>query len=179
MPTQPILQYEFFLVNGPLTDIAVESQNRLDDNLLLILSGEKPGFGIKCTIRAYDHDHMVTQWAQELSELKKERDDLLNSFNKKNLIQKWLLHKRLDQIKVKSHDLEEFIRLYALDYIDRAFNRSVNIALENLDRSFSTIPRDDLHELKEAVSSARMYWLFVFKPNKLLADKNEIMVSLM
>ena len=183
MPTQPILQYEFFLANvsspHSFDDILTETQERLDDNIQLILAGQKPGFGIKCVVRAYDHENMVTEWAQTHKRLTDERDAILDTFHERNFIKKWLLTKRLDEIKVNLYDLNEFIRLYALDYIDRAFKGSVNMALENSDWSFSPIPRDNLHELKEAITKARHHWLFVFEPNELLADKNEIIVSLM
>jgi len=166
-----IVQAEFFLVDvrgHSLERLAEECRERSQD-----------GAPRKCTVRFSDNG-LVTNFAKLLNWMKTVRnrqvekgwsdlDPPRNLFDYlvwrcSGLLDDWLSgHK----VAIVAGQLKRAIRARQM------------IAVETDDRHFREAGRDELHEILEAARKGSDVWLFVFKQNHLLADKNDMVARAM
>lgn len=172
-----ILQYEFFHVGGDnVTDLAElmrECAKRAAENLPLAMAGEDIGSGIKTAIRVYDFDdgRMVRlvhayekadeAWWKGIGELRPGIwSDLVDRWRVR-----WFAYWK-KRYRTKLCD-------YAIWYLKYSKQKNFPVAVEKADRSFRPVKDSELHELFESIKSRERFWLFAFKPNEILADRNE------
>jgi hypothetical protein len=170
-PNRNIVQAEFFLVN-----VRADS---LDDMLADCAERKADDVPIKCVVRFYDNG-TVTRFAKLLAWMKKKKDEHVKlgwCYSKPPrtlfdyLIWAW--------VDIAGDWLNERKVSVVARQLKRATRARQTIAVESEGHRFREAHRDELHELTEAARAASDVWLFVFKPNHLLADKNEFVVHAM
>jgi hypothetical protein len=178
---QNILQYEFFHVGGrgvTFDNLFSECDERTLDNLQLIMHGNKPGTGIKTVIRIYDTEGKITDIANKIKGLN-ELLDLFSLMPRRTFIHSILINYEVDYVYKELKLLLETLSLYAIDYLNRALKESLSVAVEKDDHSFREVKKEELLDIVQSVKFSKGFWLFVFEPNNLLADKNKNVVSVM
>lgn len=71
------------------------------------------------------------------------------------------------------------MRILAAQQLREAVRASQDVAVERSDHSFRPMRREEAYELVVAAEKATGTWLFVYKSNDLLADKNEMVACAM
>ena len=177
--THNILQYEFFHVGGQsLEAVLADCAERSAEHLLLALAGDDTGSGIKTVIRLYDVDGFVTELAQFVQGLEQEREAYYLA-PPKGLIAGWYTAWRLRKIRQQIEGSRIIISDYVVMRITQSFKGDWNIARETRRHKFRLARRTEYPEILEAAKRAKQYWLFIFMPNDLIAEKNEGVVYLM
>lgn len=180
-----VLQYEFFHLEGETLEEILENHwKRTGDSLDLVLAGSDIGSRSKTVIRIYDTQGKVTAWVQEYKSL---RHDLTEPHNVSAQVPIWRwrerrqakqLHTRQKAGWSRKEVLHELISTYCTQYIESLLRGNGNgIARERLDSTFRHVQRNELLELAQATKVATRLWVFVFEPNDLLADTNELITS--
>jgi hypothetical protein len=180
-----IVQAEFFHVGGDahpsLTSVLQESFKRMVEYASIEAHDDTSRFGIKTCVRFYDTDGAITAYAHLLEK----RDAQIRSYEialesrtLSGLKQWWynelhrrLVGKRLDARKQTTRMVTQAFRA-ALKY-------KRDVCIERADRSFRPVFDNEKHELAEAVSRAVGVWVFVFAPNDIVADNNELVARIM
>jgi hypothetical protein len=165
---QNILQFEFFNVNietNSLGRVVQECLDRISDSQEATVMGMELATGMKTVIRVHDLDLTVTKYAQKIQKLERERN---NQYTKTSatFIGRFLDMRRLSRNRKSIESLKTKIRAYVSAYVTQAL------------RTKSVVAHSELYELGAAIQN-KDFWLFVFKPNDLLSDKNETVVSIM
>jgi hypothetical protein len=175
-----ILQLEFFNVNiesNSLDNVLQECSERIADGLESTLMGMQVTAGIKTVIRVYDLDLTVTKYALEIKRLERESNNLYTK-TRTTFIGKIVDYGRQSWNRKRIESLKTKIRTYVSTYVSQALHTRSDVAIERADRKFRNAKHSELYELDVAIQK-KNYWLFIFKPNDILSDKNESVVSVM
>lgn len=175
-----VLQYEFFHVGGKgigsLEDVMAECYERTVDNLPLAMAGDDTGPGIKTVVRIYDVDGRVTRWAQQVKDLEAQREIHFNG-RRSNPFATWYTSWQIVRLNRRMDRVRQLIVGYFTEYIDKSFTGELDVARETYGHAFRLARREEYVDLRQAAIMARGLWLFIFKPNDLLADENISVVS--
>jgi hypothetical protein len=185
-PTENIVQAEFFHVGGKgvtsLDQLLKQIRERVNENFEFVLAtGKEMSPGIKTGVRFYDVDGAVTryaQYAQKFNDAYYDTMGILGTTKLNSWRQRW--HgRRLSRLYRK----KECTKNSAIHFTTRAFCSALKakrpVAVERNDHSFRLIRADEVHELAEAVEIAPHAWIFIFRPNDLLADTNTVVARVM
>jgi len=179
-----IIQAEFFHVGGDdvtLKEVLRECAERAaDGHELSAVLGRETQFGIKTVVRFFDEDGSITEIVQQIEQTKQRRKDLFETFSRApSPWQTRRLNSQLQKLAGEIDELKKEVRQLVMHKVNYVARTPGNAALELADHSFRLIRDDERHELCEAVCGAVDFWIFVFEPNELLADKNELITSVM
>lgn len=178
-----IVQAEFFHVGGKdtpsLKALFAECGERVADSLELTLQGYEAHSCIKTVVRFFDETGNLTKIAIKAERIKKRNKKLLDDFTGATGLQRWLLDIKSRWLAGKIIALSEEARMLASGYLCEAIRTSHEVAVECDDHSFRSIKGNEAHEIVESASNSRRVWLFVFRPNNLLADTNTLVACLM
>lgn len=178
-----IAQVEFFHVGGrhttSLDALFDESGERIADGLEFVLQEGEAKSGIKTVVRFYDESGALTRIARKAAELSSKNRALLNDFVKAGSLRRWWLDLQSCRLAGQSIALKEQVKLLAAEQLRKAVIASRDVAVERSDHAFRPMRREEAHELIVAAEKAKGVWLFVFKPNDLLADKNTAVAHVM
>lgn len=178
-PTHPnIVQAEFFHIGGredqSLEDMMREARERIHVAVSEILDGVPPsisGSRIKTAVRFFDGDGSITRYIAASEKLESRYDKLLVGFpeDTSNWQGMWyrLRFIRLAGRKMRHEKMRHEVVLRALEVAVRGQQL---VALEDWERNFRPLERNEEHELLEAVRSSHNLILFLFRPNDLLSD---------
>lgn len=173
-----VLQYEFFHVGGKsLEAVLAECAQRLIEHLPLAQAGDDTGSGIKTVVRMYDVDGRVTRVTQRIRALEQKRDAYYLAPSK-GFIAGWYTKWQLQKIYREIANGRTLIVNYCISHLTRSFQGDWNIARETWRYDFRQAKRAEYLDLLQAAKKHRGFWLFIFKPNDLLAVSNEGVVSL-
>lgn len=177
-----VLQYEFLHVGGEgvktLRQLQDQCVERMQESLPLALAGDDTGPGIKTVVRIYDTGGCVTSLSHEFNALKAEYHESAFTSHT-NPISRWNARRTQTRLRNRMQECQENITQCYLENLDTLFRGDWLIARGLWDKSFRLANRDEFVELQHAAVLAKDTWLFVFEPNDLLADTNEIITSVM
>ncbi len=163
-----VVQAEFFLTGQHTTlgALCAKIGERLADDAR-----------IKITVRYFDHNGSTTHLAQKVQRLQERLDKLMLTMQLTTQAVYWWQWMLLD-VKVLWTILHlaatrKRTENLARASVEEAVLNSRDIAIEDTDCTFHRARRDEMHELIQTVRRATGVWVFVFKPNGLLADTNE------
>lgn len=178
-----IVQAEFFHVGGkdtPSLDALLEDcGRRAADGFELALHRGEARSGIKTVVRFIDSDDTLTNIALRAEALERRDREIMKSFQSTSGLRRWWLNTQSRRLARKIILLKDRARAQSVKLLRKAIRLSYHVALERPDRSFRLIRKDEAHELLEAATKARSVWIFVFRPNDLLADKNRMIACAM
>jgi len=135
---------------------------------------------IKTVVRFYDTGNAITvltQSYQEADSLKERalEKEFFSYYDVQRqfwcLVRQW----RFYQLERCRRALHDHIALC----LWQANKERLALATETQDHHFRKVRDDERHELVESVRAAKQFWVFVFKPNNLFADENEIIARAM
>ncbi|TSC69557.1 MAG: hypothetical protein G01um101456_116 [Parcubacteria group bacterium Gr01-1014_56] len=160
-----IVQTEFFHVGGgrvTLDEVFEEIGTRLID--------QSP---IKTTVRFYDPDGSLTNLVSKLEQAEKHRRALEKAFfEAKSWWRRKLLDYRARRLVGKVMAMKRKVIRLAIKKLHTVVGHADQVALELHDHRFRHMQPNEAHELLESISNVSNMWIFVFKPNDLLADKH-------
>jgi hypothetical protein len=170
-----IAQAEFFHVGK---DASRESLEDVMDEMAERLAEGAP---LKTVVRFYDEDNSLTRFTQDASALnvKKEEAYKISWDAFKNPLTKLVLSARYRRVARKVRESRSESLELARAKLTTAVKARRPVAIECDDHSFRLADNNELHELINSAQFATGVWLFMFEPNNLLADKNEIVASFM
>lgn len=172
---QNILQYEYLHPEGSsLHDLLKESLEGTSDRTQLSVHGHKSS----TVIRIYDTKSKVTKWAQRIKTLRAQREKLLLA-PRGSPFRMFVVQWKMRIIRRKLKILRGKLSSYAVNYLVRSLRQSLSVAVNKVDHSFREAEEEEPLELAQAARVAKDFWLFVFEPNKLLAAKNKMVVSVL
>jgi len=178
MMMQPIVQIEFFQVNFDkgFDAMFTEMAERVRDTFEGVLAGCEPlSSGIKTTVRFYDENGTITNLVHKLSVL--EKSYWANIPTKKlPPIQFYSNHFKRTFENWKRKHLEMKLRQSALELLRKRLSEPEGVAGEQVNFSFRYIRGEEKHELFQSVSFSKKALWFIYEPNLLLSEKNEIRV---
>ena len=168
--TRNIVQAEFFHVGGK----GVKTLEALDAEILGRVADGAP---IKTTVRFFDEGGFITDFVLNLASIEEHESSLVAAVSRTRGWKKSFLGRRHHRLVRRTLDLKaRRARLAALQ-LRTAIETSRKVAVELPDRSFRPVAPDERHDLLEAAERATDAWIFVFKPNDLLADCHEDVAS--
>jgi hypothetical protein len=177
-----IVQAEFCHVdarNAPsLRALLAECMERLVEGLDLTLSGKEHRSGIKTVVRFYDETGALTALTQQAKKVAADHEELVLGSYSAGWLQRKLLNRRHRKLVEQKISLRKDCRVATYQYLREAIQTSKEIAIEKSNHRFRMARREELHELYESVASTNSMWLFIFRPNDLLADQNTLVTNL-
>ncbi len=184
MPTsRNIAQAEFSHVGGnanaSLESVIAECQERIADGVEMALNGRSARSGIKTTVRFLDRSGGLTKLAKRSEALKRKRAALHYRFPKLTGIRRSCANIRSRHLEGKARRLRAEVHSVSIRELLSALMIGQTVAVEQPDRTFRLVRRDETYELMEAVARSQTAWLFVFAPNDLFADENVLIASAM
>ena len=187
MPEANLAQIEFFhsKFDGSFEDMQADLGERFLDGWRMSLGGVRDfNPGIKTTVRLYDYSFKLTDIAFEAERFDGKHELLLERIQAPLYLSGWrakLINwqsKRIarNQIRIRKDGLAASQKA-----VRTAIEKSRKVVVERYDRrrSFTLLQPDETHELIEKVAHATSVWLFIFRPNDLMSQDNEIVVKLM
>lgn len=180
---QNVLQYEFFHVGGKSVSSLgyelAECAERAMDNLPLAVAGNDISSGIKIIVRIYDIDGRVTRLTRQVEELKAQQEVHINA-PRSNLFTNWYarwqirrLQKRVDRAKKL---MVEYYSAYVSTFL---YTDGMNVAREIGENIFRPAEMGEYIELLLGGNTAKDFRLFIFEPDDLLANRTNVVVSMM
>jgi hypothetical protein len=163
-----IVQAEFFHVGG--VDSSLELlETELQDRM-------SAGAPIKTTVRFFDEGGFVTEFVEKYQKQALLPRQLLAQYNIAVRWKRLVLAHLFYASHVKQMPPAERL-LHAQESFHAIAETSRVIAVECGDHSFRPIEDNELYDIKTAISRATGAWLFIFAPNELCADRNEIIAA--
>lgn len=176
-----ILQYEFLNVCGDeatLESVLAESAARVEEYLPMAQYDDR-GPQIKTVVRIYDDSsNTVTRLVQHIEAFQAKKNALLFSVEN-GIYSTWCKSVKINALQGKIDKAKQKVLEYYSRYLTEAFTQYRALAIEILDHSFRAVERDEHVELFQALRMQKDLWMFVFNPNDLLADKNEMITHFM
>jgi hypothetical protein len=166
-----IAQIEFFHVKLD----SGTTQEFLSDISERIAEGSK----IKTVVRILDEGGFITELVLALRRTQDRREKLLEMMLDCGTWWRPWLNFRFQKLGKKEEKLKKQALLVSVRQLDAAVHTSSQIAIELPDHRFRLAKPNEMHELLETARKATGVWLFVFKPNDLLADENTYVVYAM
>ena len=180
---QNVLQYEFFHVGGKSVSSLgyelAECAEQAMDNLPLAVAGNDISSDIKTVVRIYDIDGRVTRWTRQVKELKAQQEVHVNTPRSNlftNLYARWQigrLQKRVDRYK---EHMVEYYFMYVSKFL---YTDSVNVAREIQENIFRPAEMGEYIDLTLRGNTAKNFWLFIFEPDDLLANRTNMIIGMM
>lgn len=158
-----LVQVEFFHVvkrRVSLKSLYGEIKERLVD-----------GGKIKTVVRFYDEGGELTRLARKTGVVDRKNDETVTLFPDATGLLLWILDIRSRWFARKSLELSKKRRRLAIKGLHRAAP-SGQVMVEQEDRSFRFVHKNEIQELLEASLSSSDAWIFVFEHNDLGADEN-------
>lgn len=177
-----LVQAEFFHVGGDgssLDSVLDECESRLEEGLEMALRSLEPRNRIKTVVRFFDYAGDITAMAQQAQKLDEYREKNLDELLAGSGLRRWWLNTRSRRLAGASINLDKKAKLRAVVRLQEAIERSKEVAVEKIDHRFRLLHADEAHEVVEAAAASKRVWLFVFKPNHILADSTETVARLM
>jgi hypothetical protein len=186
IPAYNIVQAEFFLVGvksaKSMRALSVQMKERLLDGLELTLAtGTEVKSSIKAGVRFYDTDGSLTKKVAHIQAWEDAYTAALERLGNSSTSRfgRWWLGRRLRRLGSKKEPEKDRLVAYAAQAVIQALADKRLVGIERNDHSYRLIHRNEAYELAESVNRAESAWVFIFKPNDLLADKNEIIAASM
>lgn len=177
-----VLQFKFFHVGGKgvesIEDVLVECAERVDDYLPLAMAGNDIGPGIKTVVRIYDTDGCLTRLVLRINELEAERESYIK-VPRRTFLYNWYVSLQIERIDKKIAQIRNKMVDYFTNYIASYIHDGDKVAREVDSHRFRPARGEEYMDLYLTAGTAKHFWLIVFEPNDLLADKNKIIVSVM
>jgi hypothetical protein len=172
-----IAQIEFFHVGGrevkSIDDLFDQIADRYSDMLSDVAEGNTDRYNIKTVVRIYDETNVLTEHVHEIARLTEIRKAICEECSHVGAIRaRWLSFKER-RVRKKAGKVSSALFKQVMIQIRIAITGSREIGIERFDNTFRSMQPNEAHELIEASRKASGVWIFIFKPNALLADKNE------
>ena len=177
-----IIQMECFHVGGKdvrsLKQLFTQMKERVESGLALAARGIETPNGIKTVVRFYDSG-AITAKVLKYVRLEKKEEKRWQTFLSTSGIRREIAGYRYHRLAVKTgRKRQSLFSLIVREFASQVSKRE-EVAVETFGHSFRLARKEELHELQEAARVAKGFWIFLFKPNNLLADRNEIVASVM
>lgn len=177
MPNPNIIQAEFFHVGGKglsLEEVFAECRERTADSRELSQAGIENDPHIKTVIRFFDKEGILTQAVIEAEEMRKHDEELSNHVSRSWGPVRWLLGMWLHLIERKIAVIDNDLRVATTLGCATIILSKETVAVEKFDHSFRVVRPEERYDLLQSVCASTSVWVFVFEPNDMLADKNEM-----
>ena len=159
-----IVQVEFFQVN-----VRAHSWGALMEDIKRRRADDAQ---LKITLRFFDEKNQLTSYVLKLKRLERWKQNLENQVvtttGWRQEIANSLHHLLLGWIQY----IKEECIILAAQQLHEVAEASGQIAIEQWDRSFRLLQRNEIYETLTAIEKAKGAWVFVFEPNHLLSDQN-------
>ena len=175
-----LIQVEYFHITstGSLDDVWRECMNRTMETLPDAINGLNDlGPGIKTCLRFQDvEDGTITRLALSIERLNKESDRVVSKMISPGIswlwrkLYRWQWHRLCLTLKANIKMLERAL----MDHIPQA-----RLAIEKTDHRYRLLRDDEKHEVLTKTKMASGFWMFVFSPNDLLSENNELVAAVM
>lgn len=181
MPTAGpnIVQAEFFHAGGTsnsIQDILEEYKEHISESVEHLMRGSvytmPPKPRIKTSVRFYDVDGVLTSLVNRAAWQEKHFMALLESDVSSSMIRSVVRRVRLQHVLKQKMKLGSRLHTLAIVALETRLKEKQGIAIEKPDRTFRFLDKAEEHELLEAARFSLSSWLFLFRHNDLLADKN-------
>ena len=178
-----VVQAEFSHVGGgevrTLAGLLAQCQERAKDGLELALQGNNRRSGIKTVVRFHDQRGRLTSITRRYEKTERRDREIFSKFLTATELRRRLLDLWGRGLAGKSQRLRTAACILAAEELRNAIQTSAQVTVEQADNRFRPMRRDEAHELLESAAQAKYVWLFIFKPNDLLADSNVPVAALM
>lgn len=161
-----IVQAEFFFHAGDM----------LDDTIAEVNSRISDGAPIKRTVRFYQTPLIATHVEHEI-EAHARHQAILGKVHKRKGLRRRFTWWQQGRAFGRLYCLKQRRLEVARSEVTRLFREGDMVMHEQDDRRYKIVPRNERHELVEAIRKATYVWLFVFSADDLNADKLENMQS--
>ncbi len=173
-----VVQAEFFHVHGEtLEEVATECVARIADAVQLWRKGIHASAGIKTTVRFFDATGRITAYALRADQLEKQftlfatkADDAAGMWRR------FLLWRSRTALK-KALALQKKIKRLVTIQLCKALRAKEPVVIEANNFDLRLVRDDEVYELISAVQKAKNVWIFVWKPNELTAQTNELVTD--
>lgn len=184
VPLPNIVQAEFFLVgvrSGDSLEVAMtEMRDRIANGLQDVLGGMDPDevkTGIKACVRFYDLSGRITALVEREHVLDVAHREANEQFRTSAGLRRMFWRWKLAWLLTKIIDIRDRQHVYTTQEFEAKLNSGQQVAVERQDHTYRIIRKDEAHELVEAIKASHNVWIFLFKYNDLLADKNKLVLS--
>ncbi len=164
-----VVQAEFLHV-GSLDQTIASMQAEYNDRLLW-------GAPIKTSVRFFDEGGFVTSYIVGLDRKVGRRDRLLTHISQAEGFAKILMYLELEYLFQKTLREEKLVQRLITEQLLAVAETTREIALEEPDRTFRPIRDDEVYDLRSAAERAKGVLVFLFKPNDLFSDTNEVIAK--
>ncbi len=164
-----VVQLEFNLVEfHNMKHILNEAQSRASD-----------GKRIKLVVRVFDKDGVLTKHVRMMQTLRIRSGvfyrRLPRDFHKWQFLKRWVFDWRRRRLAADTLDARTKVVVLAVDVLRRTIKHGGLVGIEESPGAPLRFAwHNEVHELLETARCAKSVWVFVFKPNKLLADSNSL-----
>lgn len=173
-----IAQIELFHVGGQKTfgELSREILARVHEDLS---AGDfdRPT-SIKTCFRIYDWSGDMTRYALDLESMPSLVDDYEAYTSAPTRLGRWLASRRERRNSRRRANLKQMMTADAGRLVREAIDASDSVAIEVAEHRYRMMRRDEATEMRSRATHYSHAWLFVFEPNELLADRNEIVGSI-
>lgn len=164
-----IVQAEFFHTPfSSLEDLSTDITERILD-----------GSPIKTVVRFLDEDGALTNLVQQLERLEQRYTESVLDFSEKSMLKRAIHNRRIKSLHRKIVLLRESKQSAVLDRFTKAIQSYCPIAVEQNDHSFRSMRNEEKLDLLAAAKHSTGLWVFIFYPNGILADENEMITHSM
>lgn len=172
-----VIQVEYFAFDatGSLDDLFAYAAARAEETLPDFLNGLiDTGPGLKICVRFHDKSGEVTELIERVKRSKTIEEGAFQNAREAN---NWVLFIRYWRWRLAKNKAEKEATKLRFSLINAIVNQTV--AIERYDHSYRLVRADEKHELTSNIKRWQHFWIFVYAPNDLLADNNEVVLSLM
>jgi hypothetical protein len=128
-------------------------------------------------VRVYDMKGHVTRWTKQVKDLGQQREVHFNA-PRNNPITNWYARWQVSRLSRRIDGIKESVLSYFITYI-LSINGERNVARETSDYAFRPVTcQEEYDELLRAAVTTKDFWLYVFQPNDLRNDRNQVIVSM-
>lgn len=166
-----IVQIEFFQANV--------RANSLESLMADAFSRNADGAALKLTLRFFDSLGEVTALAAKIQSMEKWTRRLEICIAAKTGWRQAFANS-LHQTNARfTSELKRRCVACAADQLRFAIDSSAEVAIEEADHSFRLLSGNEVYETLTRAGKARGAWIFIFKPNDLMAKRNESVAYVM
>jgi hypothetical protein len=131
------------------------------------------GADIKTKVRFFDDDGTLTRIAERAEVLRAAIDHYYEEKERTGRIRRFSYWKYKWNFAARRTILKD-IPILGAEALRRAVEQKRAVAIERNNYSFTPMAGNEALELVRYTRQAKQAWLFVFKPNDLLSEKNEL-----
>lgn len=129
-----------------------------------------PGSGIKTCVRFYDRTGDVSRLVRHAHRMREKHKGVMQKLASSRGIGRFILLRREKRLRAAQGHAEKLAFKFAFKEFERSAHFRRPLALETVGHRYRSLSPDEARSFSRSLRHARSMWLFLFKPNDLLAD---------